>query len=289
VGAAGRPLHETCPVCGDAGFAVHVQRPTVLWVRCTCGLIYKRWTAEVPRPAPPFDPRAAHYSGRWRRRVAKSRYQIRDVLNFVVPGPLLDIGCSLAYTLRAAIDLGMPARGIEYDAEVAAFCREIGYDVQAGTMTSLPFAAGEFQVVTMKHVLEHTHDPGAAVREVRRVLRPGGGLFIAVPDARYGRSVRNPPASRFFEDGDPQTGHCIYYSPATLTRLLVDNGFRVVRVNPQLVHRTAPWPLRVAQVIAYPVHWLVEWLRDAARIRREFWLVAVKEDGPVARPAPDPG
>jgi SAM-dependent methyltransferase len=238
-------------------------------------LIYKKWTAEPAFAPRPFDPASTAYSRRWRHRVAKSREQIRDVLNHVAPGPLLDIGCSLGYTLRAAQQLGMDATGLEYDAGVAAFCRSKGYAVDVGSMTAMPFADGAFQMVVMKHVLEHTPDPRAALREVRRVLRPGGGLFIAVPFGGYHRAVSHPARHKFFLPSDPTSGHAIYYTPETLSRLLAEEGYRVVRVHPHLLHRTAGVPRQLAQLVMAPLRWSMERLRDAARIRKEFWVVAL--------------
>jgi len=275
---AGNQYHADCPLCHNTEASVHVQRPRVLWVKCKCGLIYKKWSAET-LPAPqPFDPATAHYSKRWRRRVAKSRQQIREVLNFVSKGPLLDIGCYMGYTIHAAQQLGLKAHGLEYDPDVAQFCRSKGYSVETGTMTSLPFDSGAFQIVVMKHVLEHTHDPGTTLREVWRVLKPNGGLFIAVPDGRYGKSVRNPYKSRFFDYSNPETGHAIYYTPTTLARLVTDSGFTVANLHPSMIHRAAPFPVIAAQIAISPLHWLIEKFRDIAHLRKEFWLVAVKRD-----------
>ncbi|HLQ12658.1 MAG TPA: methyltransferase domain-containing protein [Steroidobacteraceae bacterium] len=271
-------LHTACPLCRNPASSDYARHATVLWVRCACGLIYKKWTAEQAPLPRPFDPASTAYSRRWRHRVSKSREQIRDVLNHVAPGPLLDVGCSLGYTLRAAQQLGMAATGLEYDAGVAAFCRSKGYAVEVGSMTAMPFAEGAFQIVVMKHVLEHTPDPRAALREVRRVLRPGGGLYIAVPFGAYHRAVRDPAHHKFFQPSDPTTGHAIYYTPATLSRLLEEEGYRVVRVHPHLVHRTAGVARRLAQLLMAPLRWSIERLRDAAAIRKEFWLVAVRAD-----------
>src|SRR5258706_1884625 len=176
---------------------------------------------------------------------------------------MLDIGCSLGYTLRAAQELGMAWTGLEYDQGLAAFCRSKGYRVEVGSMTAMPFADGAFQIVVMKHVLEHTPDPRAALREVRRVLRPGGGLFIAVPFGGYHRAVSEPAHHKFFQPSDPTTGHAIYYTPATLSRLLAEEGYRVARVHPHLVHRSAGVAPRLVQRPTAPPPWALQRVRRA--------------------------
>jgi SAM-dependent methyltransferase len=130
-----------------------------------------------------------HYSRRLRRRISKSRHQILNALNHTTPGPLLDVGCALGYTLQAARTLGLAACGVEIDEAAVKFCRAQGFDVQVGTLTHMPFEAGRFQIITMKHVLEHTPDPLMALAEVRRLLKPGGALFIAVPHAGYRKAA----------------------------------------------------------------------------------------------------
>ena len=47
----------------------------------------------------------------------------------------------------------------------------------------LPFAAASFDLIISQHSLEHVHDAGAVLREMRRVLKPGGNLYIAVPES----------------------------------------------------------------------------------------------------------
>jgi len=101
--------------------------------------------------------------------------------------------------------------------------------------------------------------------------------LIAVPDSGYWKSVRNPYKYHFFKYSCPETGHCIYYTTKTLTRLLQDNGFRVVSAHPQFVHRTAPMMVMWAQIIAMPLRWLSNKIREMAHLKKEFWLIAVKQ------------
>lgn len=273
-----RTVIGVCPLCGSAGGTPYAIFPELLWIRCECGLIYMRSALDTGNSPPLGDTINQRYEQRLRRRISKSRHQILDVLNHVEPGPFLDIGCSLGYTLRAAVELGLSASGLEISEAAARVCREQGYEVRVGSMTSMPFAPEQFQIITMKHVLEHTPEPRAALREVRRVLKSGGGLFIAVPHARYRKAVKDPQRCRFFlpSGHGPVGGHFIYYTPETLSRLLQEEGFTVVSVHPQRVHRRASGRLRLAQYLLAPLRWAGQRLVYGLGLKKEFWLVAIK-------------
>src|SRR5215831_19405802 len=53
----------------------------------------------------------------------------------------------------------------------------------AGDAARIPFASGVFDLIVANHSLEHFVELEATLREIGRVLRPGGALFISVPDA----------------------------------------------------------------------------------------------------------
>jgi ubiquinone/menaquinone biosynthesis C-methylase UbiE len=59
-----------------------------------------------------------------------------------------------------------------------------------GDAAALPFAAAAFDRVYCSEVLEHLVDPAAAVREIRRVLRPGGVAVLSVPNERLINRVK---------------------------------------------------------------------------------------------------
>lgn len=267
-----------CPLCASTEASPYAVFPELMWVKCGCGLVYMYSALDTGNAPPMGDAVNQRYEQRLRRRISKSRHQILDALNFTAPGPFLDIGCSLGYTMQAAVELGLPPRGLEISEAAASVCRAQGYEVAVGTMTAMPYESGQFQIITMKHVLEHTPQPRAALREVRRVLRDGGGLFIAVPFGRYRKAVRDPQTCRFFlpSGHGPVGGHFIYYTPATLERLLQEEGFTVASVHPQLVHRRAPLAQRLLQAVVAPLRWSAQQLIYGLGLKKEFWLVAVK-------------
>lgn len=271
-------IRSNCPSCGLAGdVKLFVHRCDSDWALCSCGLVYLQ-TAYPIIGQSAVQPQCSRYERRRRRRAAKSKRQILDVLNHVSPGPLLDIGCSLGYTLDAAAELGLDAVGVEIDADAVERCRRLGFHVEHAHMNRLPFDDGRFQIVTMKHVLEHTPDPRAALTEVFRVLAPGGGVFIAVPHLRYHKAIRSPETYKYFRfSGDGSgDGHYVYYTPDSLSSMLETLGFEVVKIDPHLIHRRAGMLTRIAQIVVSPARLLMRKILTALCLRKEFWLVAVR-------------
>jgi SAM-dependent methyltransferase len=62
-------------------------------------------------------------------------------------------------------------------------------------VTSLRFPDASFDAVICNHVLEHVPDDRAAMRELRRVLRPGGWAVLLVPDVDIERTIEDPSVS----------------------------------------------------------------------------------------------
>jgi hypothetical protein len=114
--------------------------------------------------------------------------------------------------------------------------------------------------------------------EVRRVLKPRGVLFVAVPDARYGKSRRNPQASGYYVPARHGVEHFVYYTPVTATRLLGECGYQVLKINTHLVQRAAPSWHRMAQAAFAPLRLLGQLLADGLTLRKEFWLIARRSD-----------
>lgn len=94
----------------------------------------------------------------------------------------LDAGTRDGYGVVALQAYGaVVASGIELVPEAAAHARRRGRSVRQGDISSLPYDEGTLDLVTCIHTLEHCPNPANVVREFSRVLRPGGWLFVVVP------------------------------------------------------------------------------------------------------------
>ena len=78
--------------------------------------------------------------------------------------------------------LGWEAEGLEPDPAAAERSRAHGVPVTMAALEDESFTPESFDALTMSHVIEHVHDPGAALETCRRLLRPGGTLWLATPN-----------------------------------------------------------------------------------------------------------
>lgn len=133
----------------------------------------------------------------WRTAENSAAY----LLPHLQPGAeLLDIGCGPATITIDLARLVAPGRvvGLEQTEEIIEIARANAADAGApatltfasGDAYELPFADGSFDVVHAHQVLQHLSDPVAALREMRRVCRPGG--LVAVRESDYGAMTYFP-------------------------------------------------------------------------------------------------
>lgn len=94
----------------------------------------------------------------------------------------LDFGCGTGAVLEFLASRGHEAHGVDMSAEALAFCRARGLSVLLqDAHGAIPHPDNSFDLVCALDVLEHIEDDRAAVREILRVLRPGGTFVAMVP------------------------------------------------------------------------------------------------------------
>jgi len=168
-----------------------------------------------------FGPRAATWDGRFPEDAAKFGAAVRD---FSPPkgGTVLDAGCGtgrgLAH-LRGAVGPGGRVIGIDVTPEMLAVARPKAVESEAllalADVTAVPLRSGSVDAVFAAGLLPHLDDPGAALRELARVTRPGAGLALFHPVGRAPLAARH---------GHAPSDDAVL-APATLPRLLSAAGW----------------------------------------------------------------
>lgn len=98
----------------------------------------------------------------------------------VKPGRVLDIGCGAGELAeRVKRELGADVVAADLSPRMVELARERGLDAKRADIEDLPFPDGDFDCVVAAWVLYHTPDRDRAIREIARVLRPGGRLVAA--------------------------------------------------------------------------------------------------------------
>lgn len=148
---------------------------------------------------------------------------------------LLDVGCwdgAFLERVRETRKYG-ELYGTDLPREAVATACARGFLARQADLNNeaLPFESGFFDAVTMLAVLEHLFDPFSAIREVRRVLRPGGELVIDVPNVgsftnRCRILLGRLPVTSTDEGWDG--GHLHYFTKSAFDRFLEKEGFRIL-------------------------------------------------------------
>ena len=135
---------------------------------------------------------------------------------------ILDAGCGTGAVLKRVERFGHTV-GVDLSDDALGFCRARGLrDLVRGDVNTLPFASESFETVISANVLYHqwVTDVGAALRDLRRILKPGGRLVLNLPAYDFLRSPHDDAvltARRF--------------TKTEVRRLLEGNGFKVERVT----------------------------------------------------------
>ncbi|HAF16047.1 MAG TPA: hypothetical protein DHU55_10890 [Blastocatellia bacterium] len=136
------------------------------------------------------------------------------------PLNILDVGCGTGANLEMLAQFG-EARGVDVSAEALSFCRARGLEnVKQGAAEALPYEDNSFDLVTGLDVVEHLDDDLAGLKEMRRVVRPGGHALLFVPAFMFLWGVQ-----------DDISNHRRRYTLAQLKRVVREAGFEVERAT----------------------------------------------------------
>ncbi|MEW6240766.1 MAG: class I SAM-dependent methyltransferase [Chloroflexota bacterium] len=102
-----------------------------------------------------------------------------------VKGRVLENGCGVGMYVEKLAAFGGTVIGLEYDRERAAEARTRSAHIVNAAGEGLPFPSSTFNLILSHEVIEHVNDDRAAIREMVRVLTPGGRIVLFCPNRGY--------------------------------------------------------------------------------------------------------
>jgi SAM-dependent methyltransferase len=141
---------------------------------------------------------------------------------------VLEVGCGRGNMLLEARTRGHDVCGLEFSADAARVAnRKLGADiVRIGAIGEETFPDQSFDLCILADVIEHLRDPGKFLETVRRILKPGGVVFLATPSTE---SWSAKLMGRHWMEYKPE--HLFFFNPSTITRLLKNAGFDHAQVS----------------------------------------------------------
>ncbi len=134
----------------------------------------------------------------------------------------LDVGCGDGRFMAALAQLGWSVAGTETDSVAADLARRRAHATIYEVPTeALDLPTESFDLVSLLHVLEHVPDPAATLATCFRLLRPGGALLLALPNAQSAEARLF--GSAWYHLDLPR--HLWGFTPGSLARLTEQLGF----------------------------------------------------------------
>jgi ubiquinone/menaquinone biosynthesis C-methylase UbiE len=179
------------------------------------------------------------------------RQRVALALAFLDPQPadrILDCGCGMGFTLRVMNELSTCSLvGLDRNPQAMTHSRRALRSTRVrlvrGDALRLPFPDHAFDRVLIMEVLEHLPDDVGALREILRVLRPGGICAVTVPNQNY--PFLWDPLNKVLEVGFSRhvpshiwwlagiwADHQRLYTTESITRALRSAGFAVTEARP---------------------------------------------------------
>lgn len=219
---------RNCPACGGSEGEEVFVKEGFPHLRCTgCGLVYV-----APLLTDEALTRYYEQESEWtqvmlsgeERRVNTIMYDY--VLEYLEAGAgegrkLLDVGAGSGLFLEVAQNRGWETVGIELNQAMVAMAAEKGIKMVSRSIDDVRKEEGPFDVVTLWFVLEHIKELDRFMDDIRRALKPGGLLFVIIPQLdclAYRLLGKESPTFAGYS-------HINFFNIDSLARLVEKHGF----------------------------------------------------------------
>ncbi|HEU4593747.1 MAG TPA: class I SAM-dependent methyltransferase [Pyrinomonadaceae bacterium] len=233
-----------CPACGSESRDARGEKNGLRVSACRdCGTLYAHHREAVAgADAEAYDYDAYYHEANLSVPAFISR-RLDEIFQSFAPhrksNRLLDVGCGAGSLLEAARRAGWDAEGTEVSRPAVEHVRAEGFEVFHGELAEANYPEAHFDVVTASEIIEHVPEPLPMLREIARILRPGGLFWATTPHGR-GLSAR-VLGIRWSTVSPPE--HLQLFTLGGVRGLLREAGFRSAHITS---HGCNPYELRQA-------------------------------------------
>jgi 2-polyprenyl-3-methyl-5-hydroxy-6-metoxy-1,4-benzoquinol methylase len=240
--------YEQCPVCGASEFKslFKVKDYTVsseefeLEQCVSCGFVLTQDVPDEIAIGPYYQSNNyISHSDTQKGVINKMYHRVRNITlrskrnlvekeSGIKRGTLLDIGCGTGAFLNEMQQAGWKVGGLEPDSGARKMAEDL-YGIQALPSHELfSVIPQSVDVISMWHVLEHVHALNKYLDQIKTIIRPGGTIFIAVPNHTSSDALKYQ--SNWAAYDVPR--HLYHFSPKTMRLLLQQHGLLVKAIKP---------------------------------------------------------
>jgi SAM-dependent methyltransferase len=231
---AGRGIaaHQ-CHLCGETVCTPIMRENKWEYFRCdSCGLVFLH-----PQPSAAFLrdhydqylPVVPEMVEAWRQlmKPVYSRSAALIEARISTPGKLLDVGCGFGFFAALMAERGWQVEGLEISGVGRDYARTVlGLEVSPQPLPRPEWPEASFDVISLFYVIEHLAEPITILKEVYRLLRPGGILVLRWPHTTPIVKLLGPWARSLRLYQAPS--HLFDFSPQTIHRLVAEVGFQEI-------------------------------------------------------------
>jgi len=188
---------------------------------------------------PKYEMQSSHYVYK-KADPYSSHSQILNWVKKERPRDVLEIGTATGYLTAEMVKLGCRVTGVEQDVEMASVAADHCDQMLVGDVETLSLEAlGNYDAIILGDILEHVRNPTAILKNLTKLLKPGGKVLMSLPNVANIWVRLNLLFGRFnyTRVGILDESHLRFFTLQTSKKLAHDSGLTVVDVN------TTPIPL----------------------------------------------
>jgi len=227
----------SCNLCGSnlkkLYYKINLNDILIDIVRCKeCGLVYrnnelKGKEAEKLYSKDFFE--QGYTDKNNQERLIKAGHELlKEIAKYHSRGKILDVGAGTGCYLKAAKEEGWEEFGVELSSYATEFAKKkFCLEIFNGKLEDAGFPDDFFDVVIMTHTIEHLPDPANFLKEIHRILKKDGIIYLSTPNFDSHNS------RRFKEKWwalQPEY-HLYFFSPKTLRAMLKKSKFKIIKID----------------------------------------------------------